>query len=237
MSATTRSIQVAAAVLVFCSSCSDPAPVLPADPTPAERSTTAQTTPATTDPGTGGSDQFDDEVAAVRILVEQFWGELLSTQGMRYEPIHGFGSYDSRNPVRCGPSLLPQNNAVYCSDGDFIAFDREWLRGMYETAGDGAVYVVIPHEFGHAVQARLGTGSGLSVRMELQADCFAGAFVADVIRIGKVREEPGDAEEMFANLAANADLTDTWWLPDAHGTATERQYAFQAGVLGGVSAC
>jgi predicted metalloprotease len=194
-------------------------------------------TPATVAPSTGVRDDFDDEVAAVRNLVEQFWAESFSARGMQFEPIRGFGSYDSSSPILCGSSLLPPDNASYCSDGDFVAFDHEWLRRMYESDGDGAVYVVIPHEFGHAVQARLGTGSVISIRMELQADCFAGAFVADAIRTGKVQEEAGDAGEMFANLAANADPSDAWWLPDAHGTAAERQYAFHAGVLGGISAC
>ena len=80
-------------------------------------------------------------------------------------------------------------------------------------------------------------GIGAVVGAILLVGALAGAFVAWVIDSGAVVEEEGDADEMFANLAAVADPTDEWWRPEAHGSVERRQAAFAAGVDGGVAAC
>jgi predicted metalloprotease len=185
----------------------------------------------------GGEENFDEEVRAVAELVERFWADVFAAEGLAYEPVGAFGSYRAGDGTTCGGQLLVPDNALYCPPEDFIAFDERWLREFYEKTGDGVVYVIIPHEWGHAVQARLGSGFALGIEQELQADCYAGAFVAHALASGAVEEEAGDADEMFGNLAAVADPTDEWWRPDAHGTTAQRQGAFAEGVRGGVGAC
>lgn len=194
---------------------------------------TESVTPAAGDP----EETFDEEVEAVAGLLERFWSDAFAAGGVRYPPLGGFGPYAAGDGTTCAGRPIPSENALYCSAGDFVAYDDAWLRLLYQDIGDGALYVVLPHEWGHAAQARLGSTFSLGVERELQADCYAGAFVAWVLDTGAVVEEEGDAEEMFANLAAVADPTDEWWRPDAHGAVERRQAAFARGVDEGVGAC
>ena len=198
------------------------------------------TVPADTDADTDTGDPeetFDEEVQAVAGLLERFWSDTFAAGGARYPALGGFGPYTSGDGTNCAGQPIPSENALYCPAGDFVAYDDAWLRHLYEDIGDGAVYVVMPHEWGHAAQARLGSRFSLGVERELQADCYAGAFVARVLDSGAVVEEAGDAEEMFANLAAVADPTDEWWRPEAHGSVERRQAAFARGVEDGVGGC
>ena len=129
------------------------------------------------------------------------------------------------------------NNAFYCPAGHFIAYDRAWMEGLWSEMGDGSVYLIIPHEFGHAVQSQLQTGFRLNVQIELQADCYAGGTLKALIDSGALTAEPGDEDELLLNLAAAGDPTDDWLNPAAHGTAEQRQQSFATGYTRGVSAC
>ena len=105
----------------------------------------------------------------------------------------------------------------------------------YEQIGDAWVYLIIAHEWGHAIQARL-ERDRVSVQAELQADCLAGASLFGAARAGLVTLEPGDTEELAQTLAAVAD--DYPWTDESdHGNARERTSAFSAGANGGVKAC
>jgi predicted metalloprotease len=200
---------------------------------PADTHTDTHADTGTDDP----EETFDEEVRAVAGLLERFWSDAFAASGIRYPALGGFGSYTAGDGTTCAGRTIPSENALYCPAGDFVAYDDAWLRHLYEDIGDGAVYVVMPHEWGHAAQARLGSTFSLGVERELQADCYAGAFVAWVLDAGAVVEEEGDAEEMFTNLAEVADPTDEWWRPEAHGSVERRQAAFTAGVDGGIAAC
>jgi hypothetical protein len=105
----------------------------------------------------------------------------------------------------------------------------------YTRIGDAWVYLIIAHEWGHAIQARLQRDQ-VSVQAELQADCFAGASLFGAAERGFVDLEPGDTEELAATLQAVAD--DYPWTDESdHGDARERTGAFIAGRDGGVRAC
>ena len=76
-----------------------------------------------------------------------------------------------------------EDNAFYCPDEDFIAFDDELLfPRLDDDFGRYTVAMVLAHEWGHAIQARLGS-SLPGVITELQADCFAGSWM-DRVRDG-----------------------------------------------------
>ncbi len=205
-----------------------PAPAPPADE-PAPKTGTAPLSP------TGDTDGFEHEVNAIADLTELYWRSVFANSGLQYTAVRDFGTYQP-GVTTCAGKVQPANNAFYCPADDYVAFDRAWLEGMYDQIGDGAVWVVIPHEFGHAAQRRFGQ-QATGIDKELQADCFAGAFVAWAINSGAAKQEPGDADEMLADLTAVADPTDQWWLPDAHGTAIQRQQAFVRGNNGGAGAC
>ncbi|NRQ37932.1 hypothetical protein HII36_39800 [Nonomuraea sp. NN258] len=193
--------------------------------------------PRETSMDAAGADTFEQDVATARTLTEAFWKDRFARQGLAYRPISAFIPYDGRSGPRCGDESPVPNNAFYCPAGHFIAFDRVWMEALREEMGDGSVYLIIPHEFGHAVQAQLRTEFELNVQVELQADCYAGGTLSALVESGQLIAQPGDADELLLSLEAAGDPTDDWLDPSAHGTAEQRQAAFTTGYENGVGAC
>ncbi|MBE1590085.1 neutral zinc metallopeptidase [Nonomuraea angiospora] len=186
---------------------------------------------------TQGADSFEDDVRAARTLTEAFWTQQFQQSGRTYRPIAGFVPYSGNSGPSCGNEPAVPNNAFYCPIGHFIAFDQTWMESLWNEMGDGSVYVIIPHEFGHAIQAQLQTDFQLNVQMELQADCYAGGTLSALVRSGALDAEPGDEDELLMSLEAAGDPTDDWLNPSAHGTAEQRQTSFATGYRDGVNAC
>ncbi|MFI7618752.1 neutral zinc metallopeptidase [Nonomuraea terrae] len=186
---------------------------------------------------TAGADTFEDDVRTARTLGEEFWNQQFRQLGRTYRPIEAFVPYAGGSGPDCGDQPAVPNNAFYCPIGHFIAYDERWMEALWNEMGDGSVYVVIPHELGHAVQAQLRTGFALNVQLELQADCYAGGTLSALVGSGVLGTEEGDADELLLSLAAAGDPTDDWLDPNAHGTAEQRQLAFAKGYRGGVGAC
>ncbi|HEU4960155.1 MAG TPA: neutral zinc metallopeptidase [Sphingomonas sp.] len=142
-----------------------------------------------------------------------------------------------------GPFYCPSDQAIYL---DTSFFDE--LANRYGANGDFAQDYVIAHEFGHHIQNLLGTSdqvqremqqsspaaaNALSVRLELQADCFAGVWAG----LNRDRMDPGDLEEGLT--AAHAIGDDTLQrqaqgrvVPDSftHGTSAERMAWLRRGI-------
>ncbi|MEU1386414.1 MULTISPECIES: neutral zinc metallopeptidase [unclassified Nonomuraea] len=184
-----------------------------------------------------GADTFEDDIRAARTLTESFWTEFFDQQGMTYRPIADFIPYSGSSGPSCGGEPSVPNNAFYCPEGHFIAYDQAWMESLWNDMGDGSVYVIIPHEFGHAVQAQLRTGFELNVQAELQADCYAGGTLSALVGSGSLRAQSGDEDELMTSLEAAGDPTDDWLNPAAHGTAEQRQTSFADGYQDGVGAC
>ncbi len=144
-----------------------------------------------------------------------------------------------------GPFYCPPDKQVYID----LAFYRA-LRQQLGAPGDFAQAYVIAHEVGHHVQKLLGTSDrvqragrgegdgGLSVRMELQADCYAGVWA----HASQQREllEKGDIEEALTAAAAIGDDTlqsrsGGRVRPESfsHGTSAQRMRWFNAGLAAG----
>ncbi|MGJ3625881.1 KPN_02809 family neutral zinc metallopeptidase [Sphingomonas sp. MMS24-JH45] len=150
-----------------------------------------------------------------------------------------------------GPFYCPTDSDIYL---DTRFFDE--LANRFKAPGDFAQYYVVAHEFGHHIQNLLGTaeqvrqaqargseaeGNAASVRLELQADCYAGVWAA------KNRDplEPGDVEEGMR--AAQAIGDDTLQreaggrvMPDSftHGTSAQRMTWLRRGMeTGDPAAC
>ncbi|MEV0617326.1 neutral zinc metallopeptidase [Nonomuraea sp. NPDC050404] len=186
---------------------------------------------------TEGADTFEEDVRTARTLTEAFWEQQFRQLGRTYRPIADFIPYSGTAGPACGGEPAVPNNAFYCPDGHFIAYDQGWMEGLRTEMGDGSVYVIIPHEFGHAVQAQLQTQFQLNVQVELQADCYAGGTLSSLVGSGALTAEEGDENELIMSLAAAGDPTDDWLNPAAHGTAEQRQASFATGYRGGVGAC
>ncbi|WP_248966288.1 neutral zinc metallopeptidase [Sphaerisporangium perillae] len=180
---------------------------------------------------------FEEDVQLARTLVERYWQQRFQAAGRSYRPLQKFVAYSGTGGPDCGGQPAVPENAFYCPVGHFIAYDEAWMRGLYEEKGDGAVYVIIPHEIGHAIQAQLMSDFSLNVQRELQADCYAGGALQGLIKDQRLEAENGDDEELLANLAAAGDPTEAWWREDAHGTPAQRQQSFAKGFNQGVDAC
>ncbi|WP_062344931.1 neutral zinc metallopeptidase [Herbidospora yilanensis] len=182
-------------------------------------------------------ENFSEDVRLARCMTEEFWTQQFTASGGTYQPISRFVEYNGDDGPACGDQPAVPNNAFYCPDGHFIAYDATWLQSLYDQLGDGAVYLVIPHEFGHSVQNQLMSNFEFSVQAELQADCYAGGTLNGLIAANRLQAQEGDDVELMANLEAAGDPTDAWWEPGAHGTAQQRQLNFARGFERGVGAC
>ena len=198
---------------------------------------------------------YDGFLTAVFGDIQTFWANAYPemTGGQSFEPLSGgvFAAYSSRQePIpSCRTDGSPtqyadvEMNAFYCILGDFMAYDDEQLLpALVAKLGKEAVGVVLAHEFGHAVQARVnGWWDQPTILKEQQADCFAGAWVAHVSSGGSDLVTFDDADVRAGMIALlevkdpveGAGLDD----PNAHGTGFDRVGAYQDGFLGGVTRC
>jgi predicted metalloprotease len=208
----------------------------------------AQTEVQTSDP-TDAQGKFVDGVLE---STNQVWEQQFQQSGKSYEkPV--LVLFDNNVQSTCGnassavgPFYCPGDHKVYID----LTFYQE-LKDRFGAAGDFAQAYVIAHEVGHHVQNLLGISekmdryrsqlsekeyNKLSVKLELQADFFAGLWAHDAQNLKDFKLEEGDIEE--ALTAANAIGDDKLQkqaqgevVPDAftHGTSAQRMYWFKKG--------
>lgn len=240
-----HTITLAAAVLsvTALSACDEgpgPGPTTGTSPT-SPTSPTSSSTPTSevTPVGTGVTiEELADDMRTAEEVVDAFWATHWSEYFTGdYSPPGVVGLYDGNDTSSapsCGDELLTPGNAFYCPDEDFVAWDAGlMLRGA--ELGDAWVYLVIAHEWGHAIQARL-SPELQAAASEPQADCLAGAALYGAEADGLLMMEEGDEKEIVESLSALADEL-AWTSTADHGDAFERIDSFDAGRLGGVTAC
>jgi predicted metalloprotease len=146
------------------------------------------------------------------------------------------GLYDSRRaPIPCQSwgGVSTSNNAWYCSTTDAVGFDVPFMQRVFQL-GNTFLYLVVAHEWGHAIQQRLDSRL-VSQAKELQADCFAGAVLYGAAADGKLKWENGDTQELARDLTNVADKY-PWTKVGDHGSPTQRINSFGTG-KGGPKAC
>ena len=194
------------------------------------------------------ADGARDFVAVVLADTEDTWRELFRRMNREYRDptlVLFNGSVQSACGIAgsaVGPFYCPQDERVYV-DLDFFRA----LGERFGAPGDFAQAYVIAHEVGHHVQnllrlARIGQGGGdneVSVRRELQADCFAGIWAHHADRSRHVLEA-GDLEEGLAAAAAVGDdrlqrRAQGRVAPESftHGTSEQRVRWFKRGYTSG----
>jgi predicted metalloprotease len=160
-----------------------------------------------------------DLVLRVLGSTERRWTDLFAAKGQRYEPTT-LVFYSETDRSGCGiaqsamgPFYCPTDRKIYLDTSFF-----QELSQRFGAPGDFAMAYVIAHEVGHHVQHLTGTlddasaqqarvssteGNAVQVRVELQADCYAGVWAAN----DKNLLEPGDMEEGLRAAAAIGDDT------------------------------
>ncbi len=199
-------------------------------------------------------------IAAVLGDTEDTWSAIFAANGAKYIPPKlvlftgqarsacGFAS------AAAGPFYCPRDQRVYLD----LSFFGE-LKTRFDAPGEFAQAYVLAHEVGHHVQKLLGTeekvraareampeerANQLQVKLELQADCFAGVWAHNADRTRQILEQ-GDVEAALRAAAAVGDdtiqkRTQGYVVPDSftHGTAEQRMTWFKRGLAdGSIPAC
>ncbi|WP_354263803.1 neutral zinc metallopeptidase [Arthrobacter sp. OAP107] len=202
-------------------------------PTPTVTETSSISSPSVPLPGPN----LLADIQTAQRITDKFWARhWVEYFPGRYSPPNVLGTYDGTSPNApyCGTAKLPAENASYCKPDDSVAWDITLMNSGYQQ-GDSWPYLVIAHEWGHAIQARLGN-SVTNVAKELQADCLAGAVLFGAAADGDLVLETGDQKELASALSTLADET-SWTKSADHGDPFERIGAFDAGRLHGVLEC
>jgi predicted metalloprotease len=213
-----------------------------------------QATPA--GPNPQANDETSQFVAKILGSTEDVWGKVFQANGQQYPAptltmFSGMvGSACGRASSAMGPFYCPGDQHVYL-DASFFDDMRTKLGG----GGDFAQAYVIAHEVGHHIQKLTGTAdkvdqlrargepmegdNGLSVRLELQADCYAGVW-ANLAQQQYNWLEAGDIEEALNTATAIGDdrlqqQGQGAVVPDSftHGTSAQRVRWFKNGFQAG----
>jgi predicted metalloprotease len=215
-----------------------------------------QSTPAPTRETSGSTDPQVMFVRSILGSTEDVWGATFQASGKQYEQpklvlFHGATqSACGRASESMGPFYCPGDHRVYLDLDFFHEMDTR-----FHAQGDFARAYVIAHEVGHHVQNQLGImqrvggrpsegASGTSVRLELQADCFAGVWgnrsqaQLDWLKAGDV-----DAALNAASSVGDDTLQKQsrgYAVPDSftHGTSAQRSRWFKTGFASGdINSC
>ncbi|MEU4557732.1 neutral zinc metallopeptidase [Actinoplanes sp. NPDC023936] len=185
--------------------------------------------------GTDSPEEFTRDIEAAQEVAEEYWGQRL---GAGFSPVRQLIAYEQEGDVACAQEPLPRNNAVYCSAGDFIAYDVNWAYAAFRQIGDAFLFYLLGHEYAHGIQARLGIRKQFTIEQELQADCMAGAFIGDKAREGRLRMQDDDTRELADGLEAVGDQPgQPWFAEGSHGTAEQRMDAFAGGYQNSLESC
>jgi predicted metalloprotease len=210
--------------------------------------------PAPLDPSQDPQSELKDFSTYVFVDAQRTWEGTFESEGDSYDPAQLVLYADRVSTEGCGgassavgPFYCPADQRVYLDLTFFDDMERQLGAG-----GDFAYAYVIAHEMGHHIQTLTGTSAEvnqlsqqnpgdaneLSVRQELQADCYAGVWAATVFADGDL--EDGDLDEAFdaaesvgddrlqksAGQRVNPDLF-------THGTSEQRREWFTKGYESG----
>ena len=201
------------------------------------------------------NDEMKQFVAAVLGNTEDVWNNMFQKMGATYEEpqlVMFSGMVRSACGMAqsaSGPFYCPLDHKLYLDTSFFDELDRR-----FGAPGDFAQAYVIAHEVGHHVQNLLGIlpkveqlkqqvgrseANALSVRVELQADCFAGVWANQAQQLRQILEA-GDIEEGIRAAGAVGDdriqkQTQGYVVPDGftHGSSAQRAAWFRKGLQSG----
>ena len=202
-------------------------------------------------PQSTSDDDLKKFVAVVLADTEDVWGSLFTQYGATYsDPTLVLFSGGTRSACGTGVSAM---GPFYCPEDEKVYIDLSFyqeLKNRFKAPGDFAQAYVIAHEIGHHVQKLLGImdqveatrqrmgqkqANALQVRVELQADCFAGIWANKAQEMKNIIE-PGDIEDALRAASAIGDdriqrQTQGYVVPDSftHGSSEQRVRWFKRG--------
>jgi predicted metalloprotease len=200
----------------------------------------------------------DTETRFVRTVLgytEDTWTQLFQAKGARYSP-PTLVLFSQRTPTACGTGQSA-TGPFYCPGDRKVYIDLSFFKLMqqrFHVTGEFTQAYVIAHEVGHHVQNLLGISdkvdrarrrlsetqaNALSVRLELQADCFAGVWAYHANQMRSILE-PGDVDAALKAASAIGDdalqrQAQGVVVPDSftHGTSAQRTRWFTRGIQSG----
>lgn len=213
--------------------------------------------------GADANANVECRVVGAAASLDAFWAEELPAMGGEYTPT-SVQLFDGSTNTACG-AATSATGPFYCPGDQLIYLDTSFyaeLRDRYGSSGGPlAEMYVLAHEWGHHIQDIAGilsqaqdgqTGEGSNaVRVELQADCFAGAWV------GAASSTTDNAGEPFLNPVTKEQINDALSAAAAvgddriqeatqgqvqphtftHGTSEQRQRWFTTGYSDGAGSC
>jgi len=211
-------------------------------------------------PRSAANDEMAQFVSVVLADTETTWGEILAQHGADY-PEPTLVLFSGSVPSACGYASSA-TGPFYCGADSKLYIDLSFYRELasqLNAPGDFAQAYVLAHEVGHHIQNILGIlpefhkarrtmskeeGNALSVRVELQADCFAGIWAHYAARQQGFVEE-GDIDEALNAASRIGDDTlqrqsQGYVVPESfnHGTSAQRARWFKKGFQSGrIEAC
>jgi predicted metalloprotease len=189
-----------------------------------------------------GQRDVEEFLTTVIANVDAYWTQTLRENGLQEPSVFYVWVPPGREAQSaCGPA--GDDAAFYCSGDDTIYISQRFANDLWDgvlrlpggarAAGDFGVAYVVAHEYAHNLQAEFGVFEqfrGATVRpLELQADCFAGAWGNSVYRQGLLQE--GDVEEAIGTALAVGDFDTN--NAQHHGTPEERRAAWLQGFESG----
>lgn len=206
--------------------------------------------------GDPGNEEIPDSDLAQFVLVsaadiDAFWMREfpLISGGQEYTPPAAVVPFDDEVQTDCGAVAVGEVGPFYCPPDQSVYYDLAFGEMQIEEFGSSSVVAVaMAHEVAHHVQNLmqwkeceqtpcLDPTEMTSQEFELQADCFAGAWVADAEtrgRLGSFDVETNIAQ--FAFLLGDEGIGNTAD-PGAHGKGARRVYLFLDGYYKGVTSC
>ena len=212
-------------------------------------------------PAPPASDAQAKFVSQVLRSTEVVWTDIFRASGRTYQPPK-LAIFTGSYPTACGQGQAAMG-PFYCPNDQKVYIDLRFYRLLEEKLGAPGQFAqayVIAHEVGHHVQNQLGImekadalrarggeaqGNAVSVRVELQADCFAGVWAARSQQQNGWRMDPGDIDEALNAAAQIGDDTlqkksQGQVVPETftHGSSAQRTSWFKRGVdKGNVESC
>ncbi len=182
----------------------------------------------------GGNLPFAEVVPAVHTDLDAYGAQAFPG----YQPITDVKAYDGSKPSsvpKCGADTLKpdeyKDSSLYCPADDYIAYDQNLARSIYNDIGDFALAWLISGDWGVAVQDRLGV-QGSDVAVSIRGDCLSGAWASSLARGAhptQLQLAPGDLDKVVQAFLTYSDDAGAPATNRTSGTAFQRLQAFRAG--------